>query len=433
VGLFAVKTLFLDDAQTIIKHERFAQGISAGADTVLETNFGGEITLLGASVPQNVPSGNVLTFDAFWTVPQPTDTNYSALYRLLDANGNVISETRRYQPGDYASENWLPGYYVTDAVRLPVPHYTPPTAYTLQAAVYEAESGNLISIINSAGNPAGVYLDMADVQVTRPASQPAPPDYGIASESASIQLLDFSGIPESAQVGDEITFEWLWRLREATGIHSQVRVVWMDTSHNHVAESDFVPLTTGYPVTAWQSGDVWRGVHSVYVPGTLSEGTYRLQLHVGRPDDLSLMQIPLQTIQITTPQRTYTLPDNIQTLNHAWQNGIRLRGYSVQGNRIRFYWQTDERLRQNLRYFVHVLDDDETIIAQRDGIPGDWQRPTPGWNTDEVIRTDHTFDSLAPGTYPVRIGWYNPQTGERVLLESGDNALLLDDLLQIDS
>ena len=73
---------------------------------------------------------------------------------------------------------------------------------------------------------------------------------------------------------------------------------------------------------------------------------------------------------------------------------------------------------------MHLLDGDR-IIAQSDGVPVDWTRPTTGWAQGEVIQTEHAFEQTA-GAYQIRLGWYHPDTSQRVLLTSGYDALDLD-------
>ena len=436
LSVFAMKALFLDTAQTVIKRERFAEGVSAGVQIPLQARFENHMMLMGAAVAGSVTSGDALALDTFWTVQQPVERNYSALYRLVDANGHVISETRRYQPGDIASENWQPGYYVADSVWLDVPDYTPPGAYTLQAALYEAESGDLLSRINSAGNPAGVYLDVRNVQVTRPDAQPAPDISGSTAQldTLPLNILRVDGLPDSAQVGDEISLHVLWQITDTLSDDYQFMLVWIPQQNDSdQATSDTVPLVTGYPLDAWQSGDVWRGIHALYVPGTLSGGVYdvALQLIDTSGESIAAAHV-IGTMDVRTPERVYTLPESAQSLDTPWQNGLTLRGYDVTANSVRFYWTTAQPLRQNLRYFVHVLaSNNETILAQSDGIPGNWQRPVTGWDTGEIVVTWHTFDDLPGGTYPLRVGWYQPQTGQRVPLSSGGDALDLPVMLRV--
>ena len=77
--------------------------------------------------------------------------------------------------------------------------------------------------------------------------------------------------------------------------------------------------------------------------------------------------------------------------------------------------------------FVHLLDANNQVRAQRDFMPADGEAPTTGWIKDEII-TDaldiFISDDIPPGTYTLEVGMYDPTTGERlfVLDEHGNPA-----------
>ena len=68
------------------------------------------------------------------------------------------------------------------------------------------------------------------------------------------------------------------------------------------------------------------------------------------------------------------------------------------------------------------------MLAIDDEIPVDFQRPTTGWVTEEIITTRHEFENLDAGSYIMLIGWYDILTDRRVLLDTEDtpDALELD-------
>ena len=110
-----------------------------------------------------------------------------------------------------------------------------------------------------------------------------------------------------------------------------------------------------------------------------------------------------------------------------WQNGIQLLGYTIDesSQQIELVWQTEETLQTSLRLFVQVFDGDD-LVAVSDGVPVDFTRPTTGWSISEYIVTTHRFD-LAAGDYMLHIGWYDPLTNQRVMLENDSDTLILDD------
>ena len=93
-------------------------------------------------------------------------------------------------------------------------------------------------------------------------------------------------------------------------------------------------------------------------------------------------------------------------------------------------WQSDKPLEANYHVFIHLLhlvDQDETVIAQSDGQPANWQRPSTTWAVGENIKDPHALwlGDLPPGSYQLRGGLYRPESGERLRLESGEDFIAL--------
>ncbi|MBX3057010.1 MAG: phospholipid carrier-dependent glycosyltransferase [Anaerolineae bacterium] len=82
---------------------------------------------------------------------------------------------------------------------------------------------------------------------------------------------------------------------------------------------------------------------------------------------------------------------------------------------------------QPIKIFIHLLDDQGNIAAQWDGLGAAWE----GWQPGDALLHSHTIplpDNLPPGTYEVRLGLYHPQTGQRWLVETGADYVVLRDV-----
>ena len=83
--------------------------------------------------------------------------------------------------------------------------------------------------------------------------------------------------------------------------------------------------------------------------------------------------------------------------------------------------------------FVHVLDAEGQVRAQRDVQPMDGRAPTSWWLPGEVIRDEHILPlrdaHLPPGIYTLSIGMYHWTTGERLPLTDSNGRRLTDDRL----
>jgi hypothetical protein len=102
-----------------------------------------------------------------------------------------------------------------------------------------------------------------------------------------------------------------------------------------------------------------------------------------------------------------------------WLRGVDLPKTTFQpGERLplTLVWQADSAPDINYAVFVHVIGEDENIVAQQDGMPAQGIRPTAGWRPGEVIIDQHDLyldPGILPGSYQLYVGLYNPETGER--------------------
>ena len=97
--------------------------------------------------------------------------------------------------------------------------------------------------------------------------------------------------------------------------------------------------------------------------------------------------------------------------------------------RLILYWQSLCPIETDYTVFVHLVDQEGTIWAQRDSMPVDGERPTSAWQLGEIIGDTHvmTIDVEGPREgYVVEVGLYDPNTGTRLPLSSGATAITLE-------
>ncbi len=116
---------------------------------------------------------------------------------------------------------------------------------------------------------------------------------------------------------------------------------------------------------------------------------------------------------------------------------ITLRGYTVRGEEVRpgdivqvtLFWETDRRLEQRYKVFLHLLDDEGRPLAQRDSEPGGGLALTTTWEPGEPVIDNHGVlvpPELAPGAYQLALGLYDiADSNSRLQLEDGTDIYLL--------
>jgi hypothetical protein len=93
---------------------------------------------------------------------------------------------------------------------------------------------------------------------------------------------------------------------------------------------------------------------------------------------------------------------------------------------LTFYWEATAAPDEDYTVFVHLLDEELALAAGADAPPVNGFYPTGLWRAGDVVDDTHLLtvpDDLAPGTYPLRVGWYDPESGNRLLRQdrAGDS------------
>ncbi len=85
-------------------------------------------------------------------------------------------------------------------------------------------------------------------------------------------------------------------------------------------------------------------------------------------------------------------------------------------------WQADQTPDNAYKVFVHLLDENGVLVAQRDSEPAAGSRPATGWLPGERVEDRHGLllpADLPPGRYEVVVGLYDPaDPASRLLLSA---------------
>jgi len=94
---------------------------------------------------------------------------------------------------------------------------------------------------------------------------------------------------------------------------------------------------------------------------------------------------------------------------------------------VTLYWQSLSKMNQDYSTFVHLLDETELIVAQRDMYPGQGLYPTSLWSAGDTIANRYVLTlpetAFAPNQAQLEVGLYDFATGERLLAYGPDGEL----------
>lgn len=422
LSLFGLKALVLDQVDSPLHRQAYQEGVLAGFENESLISFEGGLSLLGIRIEGDAARLN-RQVKSYWALSDTAiEKDYSTLLRLVDDEGHVIVEASHFVPGNYATSNWIPDAYLIDDIEISIPPGTLAGTYMMQLSLVDAINGQYQNVLDSGGNPVGVQVAAGAWSYTnqRPWSAMAMRDYFDLPERAirlenGLMFLQLRGLGPQAMVGDLLTLKLFWNYEGPPEADWTRYLLWLDADGKTVHESDLGSLFEKMN-DSWPGGS-WYDFEDIYIPADMPAGVYQLGLEIRT--DTAVWPIPLDNqIEIKTPERFYDLPENIRALDVRWENGIQLKGYEQRDDTLILYWQNQRALDRSLRLFVQAFEG-SNMIAQTDGVPVNWQRPTSGWLSGEVIRSEHALGAEW-SRYPVRIGWYDPQDGQRIFIESTD-------------
>ncbi|MCS6801395.1 MAG: DUF4832 domain-containing protein [Dehalococcoidia bacterium] len=90
---------------------------------------------------------------------------------------------------------------------------------------------------------------------------------------------------------------------------------------------------------------------------------------------------------------------------------------------VRLDWEATAPFAADYTVYLHLLDRDGRLVAQRDAPPAAGSRPTSSWRAGETVVDRQTVllpPDLPAGDFRLRAGLYDPRTGERLRGAAGD-------------
>ncbi len=380
-----------------------------------------------------------------WDVQATPDRIYQTNVVLLDENGLLWSPAGTMRPRIFRSppptNQWPVGSYATDWQLLDLLPGTPPGSYEVRLSLFERDTQRLVGVIGG-----GPDLPLGQITVTRPHT-PADPQtaampYTADTDWTALRLLGYNLDRRTAVPGDPFLLTLFWQNQLASNQDWQVQLQLHDESGAAVLTRQLPPVTADFPTSQWQAGDLWRGQHLLRLPAGLENGLYTWQLQLCQPHDAGCTPIdpPLTLGQLTinAPERSFTPPDlthqtetavgDIATLLGAILTDDDGSSVSRLPSSVTLIWRAEAETAVSYRVFLHLVGPDGAIVAQSDGEPAQWQRPTTGWLPGEIIRDDHQLSlpaDLPPGQYTLLAGLYDPLTGERLLVHGDETAVTI--------
>jgi hypothetical protein len=133
---------------------------------LFEASFDNRIMLRGFDLNKSVlEEGDSLTLTLHWQSLNPASYSYTTFVHLIDPAGVTIAQ-RDLIPGEgqWPTDTWYPGEWITDQIELSLPDDLPPGNYALLVGWYYWQTGERLPVLSDNGAQDTVLLKEIEVQ-----------------------------------------------------------------------------------------------------------------------------------------------------------------------------------------------------------------------------------------------------------------------------
>lgn len=403
-----------------------AQPVSIEPEVLAEpVSFGGQVQLLAQDLRANQIDNEVL-FTARWRKEQ-VDPLLIVKIQLQDKAGIVWQELETELLNDvyFYPQHWQPEETPDVTYRLALPPAMPPGSYTVQLSLIDQKTKGQLPIVSSAERSGAVVYDAGTVELELPLEVVDPgllemiPIAEAAWLDGDLRLLGIVEAMADVQAGGEVQVELLWQVEGQLPAGLQLAL------QLNGSEPMIFPLSN-FDTDKWTPGAVLRQKYAYHVPGDMVSGDYGLSLAPleSNGEIVTDTFVPVGKIHVEAVDRLFSLPPSIAVpLEIRFEPGINLRGVSpeeigaVPGETVALilYWQTEVETEEPLTAFIHLLDENGSIVAQVDRWPGGV--PSNLWSQNQVIIDEYRLtlpSDIAPGDYQIATGLYTAGDGKRL-------------------
>jgi 4-amino-4-deoxy-L-arabinose transferase-like glycosyltransferase len=279
-------------------------------------------------------------------------------------------------------------------------------------------------------------------QYVPPAPLAALPDTArqVYARYGDVALIGYESPDLRYQQGDTVPITLYWQVldRSTRDLSLYLNAV--------VGDGDVIGKVDSYPgagrlrTTTWQPGAIYADTYGIPLD-TAARGQSQLRIQVGcwfypsedviapvGEDGQPLGSVLLDGGAFVSGESEPIVESLTETERVHFGGLITLLGYTFEVDELTLVWEASGTPMADYTVFVQLVDDDNSIIGQGDAPP---QLPTRYWLAGERFETRHTItytERPASGTYRIIIGWYRPDTFERLATNAPDNAYPLTEI-----
>jgi len=413
----------------------------------LSANYGNTFRLTGLCwLKQEAAPGENLQVALRWQALSATPEDYRGTLTLVDEQGHLWGlgsklladvdkdtywdEEGLEQAVLIPTSRWPVGEATIQVFELPIDLATPPGAYQVRLRVHPQGAWDGLPLIGVSGAASGYDLELGQVRVLRASSPPEPSRLPLdrqvdLSLSPDLVLLGYASPPAEARPGDKLALSIFW---QALGEGLRTYQVKLDLVGGGQSWGELVasPAGPNLASTPWHDGEVLRGQYDLLVDAGTPAGEY--ELWVGLLDQAGqALGSPhlMGRVRVSGRSRLFQLPSFTHRVGARLGGAATLLGYDLPQETVApggalplvLYWRADQRMSTAYTVFVHLIDQNQRVVAQQDNQPVQGTYPTTGWLPGEFVVDEYLLDippDAPQGAYWIEVGLYDATTGLRL-------------------
>jgi hypothetical protein len=386
-------------------------------------NLANELALTGYAVSGEPVGGTTLDVEVQVTARRAPSADDGFWVGLADSSGRLWgrADDRPHDPAFRLSSGWTPGESLVIRFDLPVALGTPPGTYQLVSGAYRLRDLAGLDVLDAAQHPIGQSTSLGPVSVklvTMNGTDPSLHDVRSEAVAPGLVLAGVDPGPATLAPGDHLPITFLWRA--AGAVADESASLRLRAASGQVIAQDDGPLGGAFPPSQWPMGALVREQRSLLVPASAPAGPAQLVLTLAGGQTVAVGSATINQVS-----REFRAPQAVHPLDARLGAGVALVGYDLSGEALKpgsqltltLDWHAIQASTISYHVFVHLLDAQDHIWAQWDGVPRNWSYPVSAWLPGEYVvdRYPLQLSSETPvGNLTIEAGMYDAANGQRL-------------------
>ena len=383
--------------------------------------FGQVAEVTGFRLPDLQPKDDLIV-DFRINVLNPDQSDYRFVADLVDAWGYHWNQGFN---DSFQSTQWQSGDIIIVRIQIPLRTGMPPGQYKLAMTIYSPSIHRSLSSTSHDGKVSST-AQIGPIQI-RPSprmDEPPIPQHVRSNTFGNLELFGYDISQHKYKPGTILPLSLYWRAISKTH-QNQVAILMLDEQIIDSSE----PVKGTYPTSQWIPGEIVIDHRHIRIPRDTTPGQYNLIIKSSAANN-SIDKIILMPIEIEEITREWEATTTEHPTDFTLGRTFQLVGYNITFDpqfSIQLNWKSLQVTDTDFTVFVHAFNSDNILVGQSDSQPVGSTYPTSLWIPNEHIMDTHSL-LLAPGEYDIKIGMYIPETGERLTIIEGKDAIEINDL-----